>query len=361
MADTKISALPASTTPLAGTEVLPIVQGGVTKQVSVANLTAGRAVSALSLTSTNGATIQGLTVGLGAGAVAQNTAVGLLALAGSNTGTTLTALGYGTLNSNTSGVSSTAAGHSALVANTTGGRLTAVGVSALGANTTSDNSTAVGYLAGTASTGAGNQLFGYSSGSAVTTGAKNVILGSYTGSAAPISATGSNFVVLSDGDGNIVASTKTANTFALPGGTMSSGTGIAFPATQSASTDANTLDDYEEGTWTPADGSGASLGFTSVSGNYTKIGRMVTAICSFTYPSTADTSFAIISGLPFTLNAGASTNSVLIGYKNGAATAAFMIGLGGTATFRPVNSAGSAITNAACSLGVFNIQLTYFV
>jgi hypothetical protein len=54
MADTKISALPASTTPLAGTEVLPIVQGGVTKQVSVANLTAGRAVSATELTLTTG-------------------------------------------------------------------------------------------------------------------------------------------------------------------------------------------------------------------------------------------------------------------------------------------------------------------
>lgn len=51
MADTKISALPASTTPLAGTEVLPVVQSGVTKQVSVANLTAGRAVSVASLTS----------------------------------------------------------------------------------------------------------------------------------------------------------------------------------------------------------------------------------------------------------------------------------------------------------------------
>lgn len=47
MADSKISALPASTTPLGGTEVLPIVQGGVTKKVSVANLTAGRSVSAL--------------------------------------------------------------------------------------------------------------------------------------------------------------------------------------------------------------------------------------------------------------------------------------------------------------------------
>lgn len=52
MADKKISALPAATTPLAGTEVLPIVQGGTTDQVSVANLTAGRAVSAASLTTT---------------------------------------------------------------------------------------------------------------------------------------------------------------------------------------------------------------------------------------------------------------------------------------------------------------------
>lgn len=50
MADTKISALPASTTPLAGTEVLPIVQSSATKQVSVANLTVGRSVSVADLT-----------------------------------------------------------------------------------------------------------------------------------------------------------------------------------------------------------------------------------------------------------------------------------------------------------------------
>lgn len=50
MADAKISALPAATVPLAGTEVLPIVQSSTTKQVSVANLTAGRAISASSVT-----------------------------------------------------------------------------------------------------------------------------------------------------------------------------------------------------------------------------------------------------------------------------------------------------------------------
>lgn len=44
MADKKISALASASTPLAGTEVLPIVQSGATVQVSVANLTAGRAV-----------------------------------------------------------------------------------------------------------------------------------------------------------------------------------------------------------------------------------------------------------------------------------------------------------------------------
>lgn len=50
MANSKISALTSATTPLAGTETLPIVQSSTTKQVSVANLTAGRAVSMLSLT-----------------------------------------------------------------------------------------------------------------------------------------------------------------------------------------------------------------------------------------------------------------------------------------------------------------------
>jgi hypothetical protein len=53
MADTKISALTSATTPLAGTEVLPIVQSSTTKQVSVANLTLGRAVNTAGGTFTN--------------------------------------------------------------------------------------------------------------------------------------------------------------------------------------------------------------------------------------------------------------------------------------------------------------------
>ena len=54
MADTKISALPASTTPLAGTEVLPIVQAGATVKVAVSDLTAGRAISATAVTVSTG-------------------------------------------------------------------------------------------------------------------------------------------------------------------------------------------------------------------------------------------------------------------------------------------------------------------
>lgn len=52
MADKKISALTAATTPLAGTEVLPIVQSGSTVKVAVSDLTAGRAISASDITDT---------------------------------------------------------------------------------------------------------------------------------------------------------------------------------------------------------------------------------------------------------------------------------------------------------------------
>jgi hypothetical protein len=53
MADKKISALTSATTPLAGTEVLPIVQSGSTVKVAISDVTAGRTVSAGSLTLTD--------------------------------------------------------------------------------------------------------------------------------------------------------------------------------------------------------------------------------------------------------------------------------------------------------------------
>ena len=56
MADKKISALTSASTPLAGTEVLPIVQSGATVKVAVSSLTAGRDVSMAGLTSTTSST-----------------------------------------------------------------------------------------------------------------------------------------------------------------------------------------------------------------------------------------------------------------------------------------------------------------
>lgn len=80
------------------------------------------------------------------------------------------------------------------------------------------------------------------------------------------------------GTNNTEAMRLTVNgTVILKGGsTSATGVGIAFPATQSASSDVNTLDDYEEGTWTPNQGSGLTVtGTFSSNGTYTKVGRMV--------------------------------------------------------------------------------------
>tara|TARA_R110000868_G_scaffold220725_2_gene472135 strand:+ start:27 stop:1040 length:1014 start_codon:yes stop_codon:yes gene_type:complete len=221
MADTKISALPASTTPLAGTEVLPIVQSGVTAKVSVANLTAGRAVSALSLTTTNDNSVNGLTVGRGAGAVSTNTAVGASALVSNSSGSMDTALGSGALVSNTTGSSNVGAGYQAGYLNQSGNQNTYLGSQAgysglgsfntaigyqAGYTSTVNNNTFIGYYCGQLTTGTKNTFIGVNgSGYLVTTGEKNTIIGGYQGGTAPISATGSSFVVLSDGDGNIRA------------------------------------------------------------------------------------------------------------------------------------------------------------
>jgi hypothetical protein len=94
---------------------------------------------------------------------------------------------------------------------------------------------------------------------------------------------------------------------ALQGTIPQTGTGITFPATQSASSDANTLDDYEEGTWTPNEGAGlVVVGAFSSSGVYTKVGRLVTVRGTVQgATSVASTGGGIIcSNLPFTSTSG---------------------------------------------------------
>ena len=84
-----------------------------------------------------------------------------------------------------------------------------------------------------------------------------------------------------------------------------SGAGITFPASQSASSDANTLDDYEEGTWTPAYGGGANITGTPTFSQavYTKVGRLVTiSLKSVVNTTTGNTNtYIVATGLPFTI------------------------------------------------------------
>ena len=75
MSDKKISQLPASTTPLAGSEVLAVVQSGVTKNVSVANLTAGRAVTSSGISTSDNVIIG--TAGKGIDFSANTSAAGM--------------------------------------------------------------------------------------------------------------------------------------------------------------------------------------------------------------------------------------------------------------------------------------------
>jgi hypothetical protein len=89
------------------------------------------------------------------------------------------------------------------------------------------------------------------------------------------------------------------------GGTSpsSSGTGITFPATQSASTDANTLDDYEEGTFTPTISGSTSAGAGSYDvqqGTYTKIGNLVTLNVRMAWSAHTGTGNLEFTNYPFT-------------------------------------------------------------
>jgi hypothetical protein len=101
-------------------------------------------------------------------------------------------------------------------------------------------------------------------------------------------------ITLADATGTMVVS-----------GTTPSLNGITFPATQVASAGANTLDDYEEGTWTPAIRGAATAGtyqLATANGKYTKIGNQVTIWGNFAFAGSitgGGTSYMQITGIPF--------------------------------------------------------------
>ena len=167
---------------------------------------------------------------------------------------------------------------------------------------------------------------------------------------------------------NASGNLQTIGTISVGNATPStSGAGITFPATQSASSDANTLDDYEEGTWTPVVAGGSTAGtgtYTLQEGTYTKIGNMVVANCGVTWTAHTGTGDLTITGLPFTASsANTQAGSVFANEFNAGTLAtqvfAFPSGSSNTILFRGfVNNATRTVPaiDTAASLGV---TLTY--
>jgi hypothetical protein len=136
---------------------------------------------------------------------------------------------------------------------------------------------------------------------------------------------------------------------------------IKFPATQNPSSDVNTLDDYEEGTWAPTDGSGASLVFTGVVARYIKIGQLVCCWGRIVYPATANAAGTQINGLPFTVEgSGPAYYGGQIFYANpGIAVFSIVVNLGTTNANFYDNATAAWKTNANLSLTDFRFMLVY--
>jgi hypothetical protein len=322
MADTKISALPASTVPLAGTEVLPIVQSSTTKQVSVANLTAGRSFDALGMTLTStdaGATAAPLLeLYRDSASPAANDTLGEIEFNGEDSAGNKQA--YALFHGSILSPTSTAEQGQLHFETATAGALTEkmiIGTTNLVINE-------IGAVFNV-------RIEGDTDANLFYTDATNSRVG--IGLRSP---TEKLEVV-----GNIKLSGNV-----IP----ASGFGIDFAATAGTGT-SELLADYEEGDWTPNQGSGlVVVGTFSSGGKYTKIGRQVTvtgAVIATTSVSVGSGFDQICSNLPFTV--GTTGIGVM---NNNAANAMGAVLAGSTILY------SSTVMAATTQI---NFSLTYFV
>lgn len=274
MADKKISQLTGATTPLAGTEVLPIVQSGTTVKVSVADLTAGRSVSATNISA-----------GLGAVGTPAYTFAGDL-----NTGMwSPTADTVAFSQGGTERMRITATGDVGIGTSAPGVKLDVAGDS-------------TGFYAG----GAIAIRDANAPGNSVLLGQASHIFGGGGSTNAALINNGAGYFAFGTAGTERMQITAAGNITASTGNLVmgTAGRGIDFSAnTHAAGMTSELLNWYEEGTWTPTDASGAGLTFTAIRPRYTRIGRVVNIQVGLLYPSTASTAIAKIGGLPFTSNA----------------------------------------------------------
>ena len=167
--------------------------------------------------------------------------------------------------------------------------------------------------------------------------------------------------------GRTLVGTSTENT---SGAKLQTSDGITFPATAVASSDANTLDDYEEGTFTPTvvGTSAAGVGtYSQQQGSYVKVGKSVHYALYLDWSAHTGTGDLSIAGLPFTAAApGPYFNAVL--FPRNIALTAGSVPLaqhpGSTATIslgQLPSGGGTAVGIPMDTSGALYVTGTYFV
>jgi len=184
------------------------------------------------------------------------------------------------------------------------------------------------------------------------------------------------------GTGNSAATLNTLMTLnnngalALFGGASANGVGITFPATQSASSDANTLDDYEEGNWTPTVAATTTnptvSSYPTRVGRYVKIGKQVTIYCGIQNNSSGGSGNLKITGLPFQATSDDCTFSGVSALNGdfswGTSKTGVLFAVGANQSHIDVYATQNGVAQAGIPIGNFNadskylnITLTYFV
>lgn len=369
MADKKISQLTAATTPVAGTEEVPVVQSGETRRVTIDNFTKGRTVNATTFdtdVAAAGVTLSGTTL------AADGT--------DANIDINVTPKGTGEAVFPKLRVDNIRIDGNTVVSTNTNGSITlspdgtgAVGTTKTFIIDTTQNTDGQLRVSNATTRASGNKYgFRFADSTFETNGAIYIEQKSSGNNAAEMA------FVINDATGGIQITSGTefargygSGNFALPSGNLvigTSGKGIDFSATsQATGMTSELLSDYEEGTWTPEptkSGGTLSATYTS-SGTYTKIGRLVfiTGIINITAIASETGNYIVVGGLPFST----ALTSYQIGglvMKNDAVTTNTMLKVAsaGSQLFAGTNKKSSfPPENDFWTLGEFSFSMTYYV
>lgn len=120
-----------------------------------------------------------------------------------------------------------------------------------------------------------------------------------------------------------------------------------------------TFDHYQQGTYTPTDGSGAGLSFTVLRASYVRIGSLYFCDLTLVYPSTSDGSNAAISGLPASFANVSGVGGMFMVYRGPSGTTLQALPTQNTASFTLVNQSATAVFNS--SLSGATIRAQFFI